>query len=162
MGQVGPGALPLCQHRVPTPTVLFNNLQTTSNKIFRNLKLATVCLLGYGSRAYNGLKYRVCPPYTRLSFPQSRQSAKPFFSTVVRIGTSPPPQPQAIVPPHPLRESGWGVPIPTRGHTLWCSIYISTLWSFHASFPLHISQAILESTCGDLNANRPLVNKLGT
>ncbi len=39
------------------------------------------------------------------------------------------------VPPHfgrggghtRLRERGWGVPIPTRGHTLWCSVYISTL-----------------------------------
>ncbi len=28
-----------------------------------------------------------------------------------------------------LRERGWGVPIPTRGHTLWCSINISTLFS---------------------------------
>ncbi len=41
------------------------------------------------------------------------------------------------MPPHPLVRGGegtlacgyrgWGVPIPTRGHTLWCSIYISTL-----------------------------------
>ncbi len=27
-----------------------------------------------------------------------------------------------------LREGVGGVPIPTRGHKLWCSIYISTLW----------------------------------
>jgi hypothetical protein len=27
-----------------------------------------------------------------------------------------------------LRERGWAVPIPTRGHTLWYSSYICTLW----------------------------------
>ncbi len=122
-----------------------------------------MCLLGYGSRAYYGLKYRVCqcPPYTRLSFPQSRQSAKLFLQSS-ELGLPHPLSRRRLCPPTLCGRGVGGVPIPTRGHTLWCSIYIRTLWSFHASFPLHIPQVILESNCGDLNANRPLVSKLGT
>jgi hypothetical protein len=66
--------------------------------------------------------------------PQSRQSAKLFLQSS-KLG---PPQPQASVLPHPLvggREGTLacgrgvgGVPISTRGHTLWCFIYIRTLW----------------------------------
>jgi hypothetical protein len=57
------------------------------------------------------------------------------FSPVVGIGTPPTPHPQANVPP-PLGSGGRGtlagekgggrVPVPTRGHTLWYSIYICT------------------------------------
>jgi hypothetical protein len=60
------------------------------------------------------------------------------FSPVVGIGTSPTPRPQATMPPPPLvpgggahslaREGGGRVPIPTRGHRLWYSVNISTLW----------------------------------
>ncbi len=62
------------------------------------------------------------------------------FSPVVGDGADPTPQPQASVPPPPLWSGGRGtfagergggrVPIPTKGHTLWCSIYISTLWDW--------------------------------
>jgi hypothetical protein len=60
------------------------------------------------------------------------------FSPVVGIGIPPTTHPQASVPPHPLvpregqtrwRERGWEsgrVPVPTRGHTLWHSLYICT------------------------------------
>ncbi len=58
------------------------------------------------------------------------------FSPVVGIGTPPTSHPQASMPPSPRF---WGeehtgekrvgrVPIPTRGHTLWYSLYIRTLW----------------------------------
>jgi len=73
---------------------------------------------------------------TRFQFagPQSRQSAKLFSSR--GIGTPPTPHPQASGPPPPgsggrgtlAGERGGGrVPIPTRGHTLWYSIYIYVL-----------------------------------
>ncbi len=53
-----------------------------------------------------------------------------IISPVFGIGTPPTPHPQASVSPllwfrggHTrLREKGWGVIIPTRGHTLWYSI----------------------------------------
>ncbi len=59
------------------------------------------------------------------------------FSPVVGIGTPPTPQPQASVPPPSLvpgkgaytlagERGGGRVPIPTRGHTLWYSLYIRT------------------------------------
>jgi hypothetical protein len=61
------------------------------------------------------------------------------FSPVVRIGTPPPPHKQASVYPPPLlvpggghtrlRERGWGVPIRTRGQTLWYSRY-TVLWVY--------------------------------
>ncbi len=58
------------------------------------------------------------------------------FSSVVGIGTSPTPHPQASVPlppgsgkrgTLPGQRGGGKVPIPTRGHALWCSVYICTL-----------------------------------
>jgi len=60
------------------------------------------------------------------------------FSPVVGIGTSPPPTRRRVCPPHPLvggrggtlaYERGvGGIPIPTREHTQWYSVYLSTLW----------------------------------
>jgi hypothetical protein len=61
-----------------------------------------------------------------------------FFSSRRNSDSPPTPHPQARVwTPPPLfgwggghtrlRERGWGVPIPTRGHTLWYSVFISTL-----------------------------------
>jgi hypothetical protein len=60
------------------------------------------------------------------------------FSPVVGIGTPPTLHPQASVPLLPFGSGGRGtlagergvgrVPIPTRGHTLWYSLYICTLW----------------------------------
>jgi hypothetical protein len=64
-------------------------------------------------------------------------TAKLFFP-VVGIGTPPPPTRRRVCPPHPLvggrggtlaYERGvGGIPIPTREHTQWYSVYISTLW----------------------------------
>jgi hypothetical protein len=61
------------------------------------------------------------------------------FFPVVGIGTPPTPHPQASAP-SPLRFGGMGtlagergggrVPIPTRGQTLWYSVYICTLCLF--------------------------------
>jgi hypothetical protein len=76
-------------------------------------------------------------PSDRLSLgPQSRQSAKLFLQSS-ELGLTHP-HPQASVPPPSfgsvreghtrLRERGGGVPILTRGHTLWYSFYIRTLW----------------------------------
>jgi hypothetical protein len=58
------------------------------------------------------------------------------FFPVVGIGTPPTPHPQASAPP-PFGPGGRGtlagerrggrVPIPTRGHTLWYSVYICAL-----------------------------------
>ncbi len=61
--------------------------------------------------------------------PQSRQSTRLFFSRPNWY--PPPPQPQASVPPTPLipggntllGERGWGVPVRTRGQTLWYSTW---------------------------------------
>jgi hypothetical protein len=71
------------------------------------------------------------------SQPQSRQSAKLFLQSS-ELGL-PHPLPQASVPPPTLWFRGegtlacqrrvGGVPIPTRGHTLWYSVNISTLCS---------------------------------
>ncbi len=71
---------------------------------------------------------------------QRRQSAK-LFLPVVCIGTPPTPHPLASVtspPPPPPGSGGRGtlagergvgrVPISTRGHTLWYSLNIRTLW----------------------------------
>jgi hypothetical protein len=61
------------------------------------------------------------------------------FSPVVGIGTLPAPHPQASVPPPPgcggrgtLADERWvgRVPIPTRGHTLWHSIYNTYIYIF--------------------------------
>jgi hypothetical protein len=55
------------------------------------------------------------------------------FFQVIEIGTPPTPHPQASVPPYSgsggrdtlAGERGGGrVPIPTRGHAMWYSIYI--------------------------------------
>ncbi len=64
--------------------------------------------------------------------PQSRQSAYLFLHSS-EFGTPPTSHPHASVPPT-LWYRGWGtlagesgggrVPIPTRGHTLWYSIYL--------------------------------------
>jgi hypothetical protein len=57
-----------------------------------------------------------------------------------RIGTPPPPHPQSSVPPplwfrgwvHTrLRDRGWGVPIPTRGQTLWYTLGIHVLCAIY-------------------------------
>ncbi len=72
---------------------------------------------------------------------------------VVRIGTPPPPLPQpltSVFPPpplvprggtHSLGERGWGgVPIRTRGQTLWYSRYICTLWAEMSCFKSCLSE----------------------
>ncbi len=68
---------------------------------------------------------------------QSRQSAKLFLQSSALGPLPPTPHPQASVPPSFCTggrgtlagERGVGrVPIPTRGHTLWCSSSIRTLW----------------------------------
>ncbi len=61
------------------------------------------------------------------------------FSPVVRIGTTPPPHPQASVSyPPSVRgggihtrwgERGWGIPIPTKGPTLYFR-FLCTLWRY--------------------------------
>ena len=59
------------------------------------------------------------------------------FSPVVGIRTPPTPRPQASVAPSfgsggrgtlAGEKGGERVPIPTRGHTLWYSFYVCTLW----------------------------------
>jgi hypothetical protein len=70
--------------------------------------------------------------------PQSRQSAKLFLQSS-ELGLPHPPLPAGECAPPPLWSGGegtlacgrgvGGIPIPTRGHTLWCSIFISTLWA---------------------------------
>jgi hypothetical protein len=67
--------------------------------------------------------------------PQSRQSAKPFLQSS-ELGLPPPLTRRRVCPPPGsggrgtlAGEKGGGrVPIPTRGHTLWYSIFLSTLW----------------------------------
>ncbi len=52
-----------------------------------------------------------------------------------------------------LGERGWGVPIPTRGHTLWCSMYISTICTliytvhFNGTGAIPTTHLSLPSTC---------------
>jgi hypothetical protein len=76
------------------------------------------------------------PPPTRPNPPwraQSMQSAKLFLQSS-ELGLPHPSPTGECAPPlwfrgveaHSLRERGGGVPIPTRGHTLWYSIYIRT------------------------------------
>ncbi len=68
------------------------------------------------------------------------------FSPLVGIGTPPTPHPRASVPP-PLWPFGSGggshslarVPIPTRGHTLWYSLYIKK-FIFHIKKTYDCSQ----------------------
>ncbi len=50
------------------------------------------------------------------------------FSPVVGIGSVPPPLWFRGEGHIRWRERGGRVPIPTRGHTLWYSLYICTLW----------------------------------
>jgi hypothetical protein len=65
---------------------------------------------------------------------QSRQSAKPFLQSS-ELGLSPPSLASECAPPPGsggrgtfAGERGFGrVPIPTKGHTLWYSLYIRTL-----------------------------------
>jgi hypothetical protein len=67
---------------------------------------------------------------------QSRQSAKLFHKSS-ELGLTPPLTRRRVCPPPGFGgrgtltgERGVGrVPIPTRGHTLWFSLYIRTLWS---------------------------------
>ncbi len=67
---------------------------------------------------------------------QSRQSAKLFLQLSELELPHPSPAGECALPPfawgggaHSLaREGGGRVPIPTRGHTLWYSVYICTLW----------------------------------
>jgi hypothetical protein len=108
---------------------LFTTRDPSSSKILR-MRALRLLLLRCGDVESN-------PGIQRA--PQTRQSAK-AFSQVVGIGTPPTPHPQASVPP-PFGfggrvtlagERGVGrVPIPTRGHTLWYSLYICTLWREH-------------------------------
>ncbi len=71
----------------------------------------------------------------------NQQSSRLFL--LDRIWISPPPHPQASVSPSPfgcgwgehtrLRERGWGVPVRTRGQTLWYSrytVYVLSIWNF--------------------------------
>ncbi len=74
--------------------------------------------------------------FSRRERAQSRQSAKPFLQR--RNWNSPTPLGAGGCAPPTLWSGGegtlacgkrvGGVPIPTRGQTLWCSVYVSTLW----------------------------------
>ncbi len=60
------------------------------------------------------------------------------FSQVVGIRTPSTPHPLARVLP-PVLGGGVGrVPVPARGHTLWYSLYIRTLWLTHTLYVLTI------------------------
>jgi hypothetical protein len=73
--------------------------------------------------------------------PHSRQSAKPFLQPS-ELGLPQPLTRRPVCPPPPgsggrgtlvgEREVG-RVPGPTRGHNLWFSLYIRTLWAVHCS-----------------------------
>ncbi len=75
-------------------------------------------------------------------YAQSRQSDK-LFTPVVGIGTPPTPHPQACVPPIGSggrstlsgEKRGGRVPIPTKGHTLWYSVYVCTLCIYGPGTP---------------------------
>ncbi len=81
-----------------------------------------------------------------------------FFSSR-RIGTPPTPRPQASVSPPPFGSGGRGtlagergggsVPIPTRGHTLWYSVNIRTLW---------VKGGIDTLECGDFYSVQKMYN----
>ncbi len=86
--------------------------------------------------------------------PQGRQSAKLFSSRL--IGNPPPPHSltrRRVCPPLWFREGtlslageGMGVvPIPTRGQTLWHSMYICTLWYAPYSPVLKYASHIFEN-----------------
>jgi hypothetical protein len=92
---------------------------------------------------------RRCDPNTTTakqswSLPQSRQSAK-LFLQASELGLPQPLTRRRVCPP-PLGSGARGtlagergvgrVPIPTRGHTLWYSLYIRTLWSLPIQFVL--------------------------
>jgi len=98
----------------------------------------------------------LCPLY-----PQSRQSAKLFLKSS-ELGLPQPLTRRQMCPP-PLHAPGSGgrgtlagkrgvgrVPIPTRGHKLWYSLYICNLWSspfysFDARLPPPVSKRVLSS-----------------
>ncbi len=93
-----------------------------------------------------GIETRAVAPLAltvRRSIPQSIGSVLSFFSSR-RNWDSATPRPQASVLFPPLvggeghtrcmaREGGRRVPISTRGHTLWYSVYICTLCSNHSA-----------------------------
>jgi hypothetical protein len=95
-----------------------------------------------------------------------------FFSSR-RNWNSPTPCPQASVPSPPLlgggggahslaREGGGRVPIPTRGHTLWYSLYICTLWAFPSQYkssllaPLRFSKSEQDASPRQHSRHQPL------
>ncbi len=97
------------------------------------------CGLGFcGDHAFLSGFYRF--PCLRiriqLGSAQNRQSAKIFLQSS-ELGPPHPLSRRRVCPP-PFGPGGegtlgcgrgvGGVPILTRGHTLWCSLYISTLW----------------------------------
>ncbi len=73
---------------------------------------------------------RTLPGYTHRAY---RVPGFPSKRPVIWIGSTPPPHPQSSVPPSPLGSRGrhtrmWGrglgEPIPTKGQTLWSSMYV--------------------------------------
>jgi hypothetical protein len=122
---------------------------------------------------------RLKKAWTSLSFliPQHRVGRVLSFFSSRRNWDSPIPHPQArrVCPPPPigsvgeghtrLRESGVGVLIPTRGHTLWYSLYVCTLRStagIAGRSPEHNVQGLcvppggeVEVTLGQLQAKLP-------
>jgi hypothetical protein len=85
-------------------------------------------------------------PYTRFSRPQSRQSAKLFLQSS-ELGLPHPFTRRRVCAPSfgpgggytlACRREGGGVPIPTRGHTLWYSIGIYCM--YFVVTPLNLAQ----------------------
>ncbi len=99
---------------------------------FQGMNSASLCSLA--GRYDNPLPPRFLAPIASLKIPA--QSAKLFSSR--RNWDSPNPSPASECAPHPLVQAGGTlacgrgvgeVQIPTRGHTLWYSVYISTLYT---------------------------------
>ncbi len=128
--------LPKTQPNNQKPSAI---VQKNTDRIFKtnkkNIHLVTVSSYLSRGRAYsNDSKQKASSSLLILVlWAQSRQSAKLFLQSS-ELELPHPPWPQASVPPHSQVRGGegslacergvGGVPVPTRGHTLWCSIYI--------------------------------------
>ncbi len=92
-------------------------------------------LLGIVARAWKIKTNKVSVPRSLYFVPQSRQSAKLFIRSSELGLLQPLSRRRLCKPPAPPGSGGRGtlergvgrVPIPTRGHTLWYSLYIRTL-----------------------------------
>jgi hypothetical protein len=80
--------------------------------------------------------------------PQSRQSAKLFLQSLELGLPHPSPAGECAPPLVPreghtrLRERGGGVPVPRRGHSLWYSLYLRTLWILLFAYELLVKKNI--------------------